>query len=112
MNNTANLDTLVVLAVQLKISHEIYSLLVEDMQQENSTTTAVHLNEINTIVHTCSSSFDSGKVKYREIFQLLRHMTSFVGVFTCTACKKITTKKFTNWLDQTSWSEILIYSSL
>ena len=67
------------------------------MQQEISTTTAVHLNEVNTIVHTCSSSFDSGKVKYREIFQLLRHMTSFVGVSTCTACKKITTDFMTDF---------------
>ena len=45
--------------------------------------------------HKRSSSFDSGKATYvvrfacHEIFQLLCHVISFVGVSLCTTCKKI-----------------------
>ena len=49
-----------------------------------------------------------------EIFQLLRHMTSFVGMSLCTALKKIAriNKETYQRAAQESLSEIAIYSNL
>ena len=67
-----------------------------------------------------SNSFDSGKANYmarfarHEIFQLLHHITSFMGMSLCTTLKKITRidKETYQRTAQESLIEIAVYSNL